>query len=345
MRAIFGILLIPAPDCVAPQGQIALVYTMKTSIPWAGIVSLCAALAPDHAYADPQTNLATVTEAFGTVEVLRKPSSNPTGDGPHLSYKGTYYVYGIAAVGSKLENGEIIRTRDKSTARLVYPNGDSLSVGESSSFRIMWQASAPVARTEIDVEYGKLRGLIKKGGPRSRLFVRTRTAVMGVRGTDWVLEDSGTLDQGSRFMVLNGEVAVNTLAEPERSLPVKAGEIATVFQPENKAAQTKPKAQSKLFVHVQKAARLDYQRVRNTNLLQLPKVSDTQANAETQNLNALATQILESEYKRSPSAENWDVQIAQLERAAPATREILEKQSDVDLGAQVEKAFQGSPNQ
>lgn len=126
-----------------------------------------------------------------------------------LFEKKLYRVH-KAKIGDSLYNGTVIRTAPAGKARIVYNNGDQLTLGPGSSFRIQWNqdtADARIAQPLVEMLNGSLRGVISPSGPRRKFKVKTHAATMGVRGTDFfVVED--TAEKVSEFSVLRGEVAV-----------------------------------------------------------------------------------------------------------------------------------------
>jgi hypothetical protein len=93
--------------------------------------------------------------------------------------------------------------------------------------RIFWTKDARNAQTRVDLAYGKLRGVVEKGGPRSHLSIRTRTATMGVRGTDFFIADGG-VDGGTEVSIMRGAVEVTPKAENGKPVEVKQGYSAEV---------------------------------------------------------------------------------------------------------------------
>ena len=157
-------------------------------------------------------HVAVVTRLVGDVKILRDPSDELQGKGPHVLFEGQYYRDHKASMGSKLGNGEVIQVPPKGKARLIFRSGDVISVGPGSSYRIRWQGNrSPV----IELLFGRLRAIFKKDGPRADTEVQTRTMVLGVRGTDFYISQRGVAE----VVVLRGEVEV---ADPRgTSAPVK----------------------------------------------------------------------------------------------------------------------------
>lgn len=190
----------------------------------------------------------TLTQLQGEVKLFTHPSKKIEGPAPHALFEGEYYSVRDAKSGDQVENGNILRTPVGAQARVVFENGDQFNLGGGTAYRIFWDSKArkPGAAavkgavkpmTELQLMYGKLRGVISKAGPRNRLSIKTRTAVMGVRGTDFFIADEG--DKGTEVSVLRGAVEVKPEAPKAKPIEVKAGFSAEVPAPlALKAAET-----------------------------------------------------------------------------------------------------------
>ncbi|MEN9723129.1 MAG: FecR protein [Pseudomonadota bacterium] len=154
-----------------------------------------------------------LTFTEGVVEMFSEPrqkthESIPEG-ASRAKYEGLHYIAQNVTMGSALTLGAWLRTRPGGRARVIFENGDQLQVGPASFLRIApvsassapstsaspskdstlpssSQASSP--SSELELRHGMVRAIISKTGPRSRFRVRTASAVMGVRGTDFVVE-------------------------------------------------------------------------------------------------------------------------------------------------------------
>ena len=89
--------------------------------------------------------------------------------------------------------------------KIVYKNGDQFNIGEGTSFEIKWKSnkSPPTG----NLLYGSIRGIISKKGSRSGLIIKSKSAVMGVRGTDFNFTQRGTSGK-SAISVIRGKVDV-----------------------------------------------------------------------------------------------------------------------------------------
>ncbi len=148
----------------------------------------------------------TITQKRGSVEVFSNPSTQIKGNPPHALYNGLYYSVQEAKVGMKIDQGNIIRTGKASIARIVFANGDQYIVGPGTEYSSSWKKEAKKTATLMNLVRGKVRAVISKGGPRSNLNIQTKTASMGVRGTDFYVTANGY--KKSTVSVLRGEVSV-----------------------------------------------------------------------------------------------------------------------------------------
>lgn len=173
-----------------------------------------------------------LTFVEGTVELFSEPSQKIHAEVPEgmsrARYEGTHYLAQIVRPGARLPLGAWLRTRPGARARVVFANGDQMNVGPASFFKI----EAPAGKgQEMDLRYGLVRSIISKKGPRSRFKVRTSSAVMGVRGTDFVVESNSL----TSLTLIRGAVELRKTEKPGSktagSAPVKtitAGETAMV---------------------------------------------------------------------------------------------------------------------
>lgn len=174
-----------------------------------------------------ETNVATVTRCYGKVQILSKPSESIKGDGPHVLYEGKYYVAENAKGGSKLDRGNVIQTGASSRARLIYDNGDQITVAPDSFYQVRWDPNQKESKPVVDVLFGKLRAQISKDGPRSGMSLKTRSMVMGVRGTDFVV-NARSETGASEVHVLRGAVAVKPVDKNVKPVQVPAGNSAEI---------------------------------------------------------------------------------------------------------------------
>lgn len=174
-------------------------------------------------WAGPQ--VAVITQVEGEVKLFSQPGKTAPGPSPRAKFENTYYTVQDAKVGNEIEKGNLLRTAPGAKARVVYPNGDQFNVGGGTAYQIDWNSdSADAARAvpRMDLKYGKIRGIVEKGGPRSRFNVRTSSATMGVRGTDFFIADEGR-GGATEVATLRGEVEVTPAVAKAKPVQIKAG--------------------------------------------------------------------------------------------------------------------------
>lgn len=128
-------------------------------------------------------------------------------------------------VGDVVDAGERIRTDAKTKVNLIYPDGSKVVIFPGTDFEIQKTGKDRVVQSEL--KSGTVQGVIAKapGGapdpaaatsvssnpPKKpiKFVIRTKTAVMGVRGTDFVAAYNA-LSNLAQFNTLEGAVEVAT---------------------------------------------------------------------------------------------------------------------------------------
>lgn len=90
-----------------------------------------------------------------------------------------------------VEDGAVVKTAEKSFAKLVFVDGSQINIGPNSEMKIE-KFSGDDAGV-IDLVKGKVRSQVTKDylKDRSKMFIKTPNAVMGIRGTDFVISYNG----------------------------------------------------------------------------------------------------------------------------------------------------------
>jgi hypothetical protein len=165
---------------------------------------------------------AIITRTEGRVQIFSEPSNQKSTQ--KVFFEGKYFELKNAAIGDRIKNGSIVRTLPGSRAHLIYENGDQIQIGPGTSYQVRWKATGSKhAPNEFKLFYGKMRGVILKEGTKNKFEIKTKTAVMGVRGTDFFIEDEGN-GNATQITVVRGEVSVTT---PQRETLIKTGMTAT----------------------------------------------------------------------------------------------------------------------
>ena len=175
------------------------------------------------------SQVATVSQIEGRAQIFTHPSitlpPSAEQEGVIALFEGEYYRVRDLKISDRIENGNVLRTFPGGKVKVIYDNGDQIYVGPGTSYRISWKQDRKSA-PEIRLAYGKLRGVISKEGPRKKVIIRTRTAVMGVRGTDFFIADEGLGE--TSVSVLRG--AVEVAPARGKTLVVETGMTAEVAQ-------------------------------------------------------------------------------------------------------------------
>ncbi|MBG59973.1 MAG: hypothetical protein CMJ16_05885 [Peredibacter sp.] len=168
-----------------------------------------------------------IVKMQGNAQLLTNPSTKAPSGGKNVLFEGVYYKVLNVKLGTKVKNGNILRTNKDSKAKIVFKNGDQFMVGQASAFKIDWsRKKTKKAETTVELMYGALRGVVDKDGPRKGSTFKTRDAVMGIRGTDFHLLQKGTSGD-SVLSVLRGNIEVQT-KNAKKKIEVSKGFSAEV---------------------------------------------------------------------------------------------------------------------
>jgi len=133
-----------------------------------------------------------VSRLSGAVTIIRGGVENP------------------AAVGSEVLVSDSIRAGADARAEVTFSDGSVLTIGPSSEVAIAFFApEAQESSALLDVIAGIARLTVNKATSWGRFDVRTTTAVASVRGTDYLVENTGAK---TAVFVAEGRVAVSSRA-------------------------------------------------------------------------------------------------------------------------------------
>jgi len=193
------------------------------------LVSLMMMHAKPELKASADTHESTITSMNGKVMLLTKAT---TEKGPTVKFEGQLYKMVIPSAGQKIRNGDLLRTFPASAARMVFTNGDQINLVAGSAYQISWK---PGQKPELKLLQGSMRSTVEPGGPQQGMTIRSRSAVMGVRGTEIFVEDAGTgAAARSNFVVLRGKAelrAIDSKGKAAPPVPITQGQVATVVAP------------------------------------------------------------------------------------------------------------------
>lgn len=171
----------------------------------------------------------------GQIEVLRvKEGSDP-------SAEDSARVAILAQKRMRLQCSDIVVTRQAARAKLRFVNKSVLTLGPHSRLEILDYLRKKSDVSQLKLTYGKVRAFLKpskkmvkklpeKGektkSRQSRFFIKTPSAVAGVRGTDFFISHNPITEQTSQATI-TGEVEVEQAATGQKVIvrPGKQVEI------------------------------------------------------------------------------------------------------------------------
>ncbi len=112
--------------------------------------------------------------------------------------------------GSEIGEGAVIRTGEKSVVKLVFIDSSQMVVAPKSEMRVEKFSGKDAGI--IDLVKGQIRSKVSKDylqqrdQTRSKLFIKSQTAAMGVRGTDFLVTAT---PENTAVVLFEGEVAFN----------------------------------------------------------------------------------------------------------------------------------------
>ncbi|MCX6118412.1 MAG: FecR family protein [Proteobacteria bacterium] len=176
-------------------------------------------------FASNETQGAVVTRLEGEAKLLINERNQAKGqDLKPVVFEGERYLFRPLKKGDRPGNGDVISTTADSKVRLIFRNGDQVTVAPSTAYKFSWDSQTEKGAV-ANILYGDIRAVIQPGGPRSGMKVQTKSAVMGVRGTDFSASAWGG-NGGSKVAVLRGKVAVTSMDNEGQSVGKEAEILA-----------------------------------------------------------------------------------------------------------------------
>ncbi|MFP4330141.1 MAG: FecR domain-containing protein [Spirochaetaceae bacterium] len=128
----------------------------------------------------------------------------------------TYDVLRDDVIGMPLLPGDLVQTDPDTFVEIqIMPSRTVMKVAENTTFRI--EQIGGDGGGSFDLAYGRLRARVERVTGNERFQVRGRTAVAGVRGTDFgydfVASRQGSLDAETQVYVFEGSVEVTETVE------------------------------------------------------------------------------------------------------------------------------------
>jgi hypothetical protein len=111
-----------------------------------------------------------------------------------------------------VESGGVVKTAEKSFVKLIFIDKSQMNIGPNSEMKV--ESFTGKDSGVIDLVKGKIRSQVTKDylqmkdKEKSKLFIKTKNAVMGVRGTDFLISTNGN---STSTILFEGEIAFNKL--------------------------------------------------------------------------------------------------------------------------------------
>lgn len=110
-----------------------------------------------------------------------------------------------------VEDGSVVKTGEKSFVKLIFIDKSQMNIGPGSEMKI--EKFGEKDSGVIDLVKGKIRSQVTKDylqmdRNKSKLFIKTPNAVMGVRGTDFMISTNG---QTTSTILFEGSISFNRL--------------------------------------------------------------------------------------------------------------------------------------
>jgi len=111
-----------------------------------------------------------------------------------------------------VEDGAVVKTAEKSFAKLIFIDKSQMNIGPNSEMRI--EKFSENDAGVIDLVKGKIRSQVTKDylqikdKDKSKLFIKTPNAVMGIRGTNFMISTNG---KNTAAILFEGEVVFNKM--------------------------------------------------------------------------------------------------------------------------------------
>ncbi len=137
-----------------------------------------------------------------------------------------------------VEEGAVVKTAEKSFVKLIFIDKSQMNIGPGSEMKI--EKFGDKESGVIDLVKGKIRSQVTKDylqmdKNKSKLFIKTANAVMGVRGTDFLISTNGKTTSTVLFegaisfnkLENRGEVNTNRLEDiVDRGVNIQPGEFS-----------------------------------------------------------------------------------------------------------------------
>jgi hypothetical protein len=132
-----------------------------------------------------------------------------------------------------LSEGEMIKTENASFVRLIFIDKSTVTIGPNSLFKV-----TSYSKTEpgiLTLFKGSIRAQVTKDymdledKNKSKLFIRTKSAAMGIRGTDFQVTYNKELDT-TELLTIEGKVALNKVPEELQSKNINQKDLDQILE-------------------------------------------------------------------------------------------------------------------
>jgi hypothetical protein len=128
-----------------------------------------------------------------------------------------------ALLNAWVSEGSVIKTAEKSFARLSFVDKSTVNIGPNSQMQIEKFSSDEAG--VLNVISGKIRSQVSKDylqmeKDKSKLFVKSKSAVMGIRGTDFAFSYNPKID-ATTAVLFKGSVVFNKLTADNQKMKLE----------------------------------------------------------------------------------------------------------------------------
>jgi len=139
------------------------------------------------------------------------------------------YLARAVKLGDPVNVGDILRAKSKSRAEVTFLDGNILRLAENTRVRITDYQPGEGKTTTLDLFRGKTQNIVSGLARNARYELHTPTAVVGVRGTDFIaFFQSGV----SGFIPKEGTIYGYNRNMPKDIKTVSPGQAIMVFAPD-----------------------------------------------------------------------------------------------------------------
>ncbi|MBU2515336.1 FecR family protein [bacterium] len=132
----------------------------------------------------------------------------------------------VGSFGLKVKTGDVVKTGENGKAKVSLTNGNNVYVAPSSELRLTEEVigdDKSMVNQIIDLFYGKIRAKIQKTR-KQRFVIKTATATIGVKGTDFIAE---YIEETTKVGTVEGLVFLLS-EKSQESIDIPPGQMSSV---------------------------------------------------------------------------------------------------------------------